>query len=92
MQPASGFKINFNTTAKYDGYVVCKNKILQRWVLLAVGSFSCHNMTSKPLVFTQVSSLVDWIEKIVNVSILVPKPLSVVVPKPPEGIKSLIGV
>lgn len=83
VQPGSRFKVK-PTASEIDGYVVCKNTISQRWTLHGVGSFSYPNSTGKPLIFTHVSNVMDWIEKIVNISIVVPKLPLVNTPEPPK--------
>ena len=69
-----------NSRLQY-GYLVCKNKVIDSWILQGMGSFSKSHFMQKILVLRRVSFDVDWIENITKVPFQVPDHSQLAIPK-----------
>lgn len=75
---------SFNDSQLRYGYLVCKNKIVNSWILQAMGSFNT-DFKQNTLVLKRVSFDVNWIENITNVSFVSPDVRRFTVLTPTQG-------
>lgn len=73
--------LSFNNSQLQYGYLVCKNKVIDSWILQGMGSFSKSHFMQNILVLRRVSFDVDWIENVTKVPFQVPDYSKLAIPK-----------